>query len=412
MADTGTFPEIPLFDLRLEDEDIEAVLDTLRSGWLTMGPRTAAFEAAFAEHLGVRHAVAVSSCTAALHLAYLAAGIGPGDEVIVPAMTFAATAAAVVYCGGTPVFADVAGPHDLALDPDDVERRIGPRTKAVARGALRRLPGARRAPARAVRRPRARADRGRRARPVGRVAGRKLGAWGLAGAFSFFSNKILSCGEGGLLATDDDEVAALARSLRSPGHDLGHVEPAHGRDRRLRRRRPRLQLPARRAARRAAALAAGAHGGRHRPPPGADPRLPRPPRRARRPARAVRRRGRRALLVLRDAGADRRSRAPRRRPPPPARAGRADVGLLSRDARVHRLPRPVRRERARAHGADRPLGDHDPAVSAPGPRTSRTASSTRSPRRSPHELGGPAHRRGHRRRRTSTPSRSACAPAG
>src|ERR1700750_2415031 len=131
MAGTGTFPEVPLFDLRLEEEDIQAVLETLRSGWLTMGPRTAGFEAAFAEHLGVRHAVAVSSCTAALHLAYLGAGVGPGDEVIVPAMTFAATAAAVLYCGGTPVFADVLGPHDLSLDPADVASKITARTKAV-----------------------------------------------------------------------------------------------------------------------------------------------------------------------------------------------------------------------------------------------------------------------------------------
>ncbi len=115
-----SFPQIPLFDLRLEEEDVEAVLDVLRSGWLTMGPRTAEFEAAFAEHLGAKHAVAVSSCTAALHLAYLAAGVGPGDEVIVPAMTFAATAAAAVYCGATPVFAEIAGPHDLSLDPEDV----------------------------------------------------------------------------------------------------------------------------------------------------------------------------------------------------------------------------------------------------------------------------------------------------
>src|SRR4051812_42921034 len=131
MPATGTFPEIPLFDLRLDPEDIEAVMEVLRSGWLTMGPRTAEFEEAFAAHLGTRHAVAVSSCTAALHLTYLAAGVGPGDEVIVPAMTFAATAAAAIYCGATPVFADILGPHDLSLDPDDVERRITPRTKAV-----------------------------------------------------------------------------------------------------------------------------------------------------------------------------------------------------------------------------------------------------------------------------------------
>ena len=81
---TETFPELPLFDLRLRPQDLEAVAETLRSGWLTLGPRTAKFEEAFAEMLGVRHVVAVSSCTSALHLAYLAAGVGPGDEVIVP----------------------------------------------------------------------------------------------------------------------------------------------------------------------------------------------------------------------------------------------------------------------------------------------------------------------------------------
>ena len=221
MSATGTFPEIPLFDLRLDPEDIEAVLEVLRSGWLTMGPRTAEFESAFARHLGVRHTVAVSSCTAALHLAYLAAGVGPGDEVIVPAMTFAATAAAALYCGATPVFADILGPHDLSLDPDDVERRITPRTKAVTVVHFAGYP----AP---VERLRALTDAHGIAliedaahSPDAHVDGRMLGTWGLAGAFSFFSNKVLACGEGGLLATDDDEVAALARSLRSQGMTSG-----------------------------------------------------------------------------------------------------------------------------------------------------------------------------------------------
>src|SRR3954452_2571842 len=132
MAGTGTSPSaVPLYDLRLEPEDIRAVMEVLESGWLTLGPRTHAFEAAFAEHLGVRHAVALSSCTAALHLAYLAAGVGPGDEVIVPAITFVASAAAVRYCGATPVLADVLGQHDLGVDPDHVARRVTPRTKAV-----------------------------------------------------------------------------------------------------------------------------------------------------------------------------------------------------------------------------------------------------------------------------------------
>jgi dTDP-4-amino-4,6-dideoxygalactose transaminase len=131
MASTESFPALPLFDLRLQPQDLQAVAETLRSGWLTLGPRTQAFEEAFAEQLGVRHAIAVSSCTAALHLAYLAAGVGPGDEVIVPAFTFAATAAAVLYCGGTPVFAEIVSRANPNIDPDDVERRITPRTKAV-----------------------------------------------------------------------------------------------------------------------------------------------------------------------------------------------------------------------------------------------------------------------------------------
>jgi len=222
MPATGTFPEIPLFDLRLDPEDVEAVMEVLRSGWLTMGPRTAAFEEAFAAHLGVKHAVAVSSCTAALHLSYLAAGVGPGDEVIVPSVTFAATAAAAIYCGATPIFADILGPHDLSLDPADVEARITDRTRAVDGGALRRLPGAdsRASGACAKTRGIALIDDAAHA-PDADVDGRMLGTWGLAGAFSFFSNKVLACGEGGLVATDDDEVASLARSLRSQGMSSG-----------------------------------------------------------------------------------------------------------------------------------------------------------------------------------------------
>src|SRR3954468_4365258 len=219
MAGTGTFPDIPVFDLRLTEGDVAAVMEVLRSGWLTMGPRTAAFEEAFAAHLGVRHAVAVSSCTAALHLAYLAAGVRAGDEVIVPAMTFAATAAAAVYCGATPVFAEIAGPHDLSLDPGDVEARITPRTKAVCVVHFAGYPAA-------IRELRERTQgialiEDVAHAPHAHVDGQALGTFGLAGAFSFFSNKVLACGEGGLLATDDDDVAALARSLRSQGMTSG-----------------------------------------------------------------------------------------------------------------------------------------------------------------------------------------------
>jgi dTDP-4-amino-4,6-dideoxygalactose transaminase len=208
---------IPLFDVRLADDQVDAVADTLRGGWLTMGPRTREFEEAFAAHLGARHAVAVSSCTAALHLAYLAAGVGPGDEVIVPAITFVATAAAARYCGATPVLADVVGQHDLGIDPEEVERRLTPRTRAVCAvhyaGYAADVAGLREL-----------CDRHGLALiedaahcPSATAAGsdRKLGTFGLAGCFSFFSNKVLSCGEGGLLATDDDRVAEVARRTRS-----------------------------------------------------------------------------------------------------------------------------------------------------------------------------------------------------
>ena len=208
---------VPLFDIRLGDSEVAAVERTLRSGWLTMGPQTQGFEAAFAEHLGVRHAVALSSCTAALHLAYLAAGVGPGDEVIVPAVTFVATAAAARYCGATPVLADVLGQHDLGVDPTDVEQRITSRTKAVCAvhfggyaAPIVRLRELCNAYGLALIEDAAHTPS---ATPAG--GGRRLGTYGLASAFSFFSNKVLSCGEGGLLATDDDRVAAQVRSLRS-----------------------------------------------------------------------------------------------------------------------------------------------------------------------------------------------------
>jgi dTDP-4-amino-4,6-dideoxygalactose transaminase len=212
---------IPLFDLRLEPEDIEAVADTLRSGWLTMGPRTAAFEEAFAQHLGCRHAVAVSSGTAALHLAYRAAGVDSGDEVIVPSFTFVATASAVLYCGARPVFADIVGIEEPSIDPVDVERRITSRTKAVTAVHFAGYPAAVDPLAALCR------DRGLTLiedaahAPSADMNGRKLGTFGRAGAFSFFSNKVLSVGEGGMVATDDDKLAERVRRLRSHGMTSG-----------------------------------------------------------------------------------------------------------------------------------------------------------------------------------------------
>jgi dTDP-4-amino-4,6-dideoxygalactose transaminase len=229
MSTVSRFPDLPLFDLRLEPADLEAVAETLRSGWLTLGPRTAAFEEAFAKQLGARHAIALSSCTAALHLAYLAAGVGPGDEVIVPAFTFVASAAAALYCGATPVFAEIASLERPSIDPEDVARLITPRTKAVCAvhyagyaAPVDRLKELCDAHEIALVEDVAHA-------PSATLEGRKLGTWGQSGAFSFFSNKVLSVGEGGLLCTDDDDVAAFARSRRSHAMTSGTWERHSGR---------------------------------------------------------------------------------------------------------------------------------------------------------------------------------------
>lgn len=215
MAATETSPELPLFDLRLTDDDLRAVARVLRSGQLTEGPCVSSFEQAFARHLGARHAVALSSCTAALHLAYLAAGVGPADEVIVPSLTFVASANAAIYCGATPVFADILSREEPVLDPADVKRRITSKTKAVC---LVHYAGY---AARAEELAQLCAEHGIELiedcahAPSATLDERKLGTWGMAGTFSFFSNKVLSAGEGGLLCTEDDEVAQLARSYRS-----------------------------------------------------------------------------------------------------------------------------------------------------------------------------------------------------
>jgi len=208
---------VPLADVEVTDDDLAAVVEVYRSGWLSMGPRTEAFEQDLSAYTGARHAIAVSSGTAALHLLLAAAGIGPGDEVVVPAMTFVATVNAVAYTGARPVFADVAGVQRPWLSAAAVEAALSPRTAAILTMAYGGHPGETDA-LRTLAQGRGLMLLEDAAHAIGaRSGGRHLGRFGVGGAFSFFSNKNLAVGEGGALITDDDGLAERARSLRSHG---------------------------------------------------------------------------------------------------------------------------------------------------------------------------------------------------
>jgi dTDP-4-amino-4,6-dideoxygalactose transaminase len=208
---------VPLTDIEVPEQDVRAVLDCLESGWLTMGPRTGAFEQALAQFVGSPHTVTVSSGTAALHLACLAAGLGPGDEVIVPAFTFVASASAIRYVGATPVLCDVTSPSEFTLDPADVARRITPRTRAVIAVHFCGYP-ARAGELRALCDEHGLVLIEDCAQAIGAVVdgqGRQVGTVGELGAFSFFSKKQLCVGEGGMVTTASEELADRIRLLRS-----------------------------------------------------------------------------------------------------------------------------------------------------------------------------------------------------
>ncbi|GEA16627.1 UDP-4-amino-4,6-dideoxy-N-acetyl-beta-L-altrosami ne transaminase [Moorella sp. E308F] len=209
----------------VDAQDIEAVLEVLSSEWLTTGPMVGRFEEAVADFVGAREAVAVSSGTAALHAAMYALGIGPGDEVIVPPMTFAATANCVVFQGGTPVFADV-NPETLLLDPEQVRAKITPRTKAVIAvdyagqpcdyDALRQV-----------------CDKYGLAlvadacHALGATyKGRKVGTLADLTVFSFHPAKHITTGEGGMIVTSDAAMARRMRIFRNHGITADHHQRA------------------------------------------------------------------------------------------------------------------------------------------------------------------------------------------
>lgn len=211
-----TAMDIPFHRASITDRDLEAVRETLEGGWLTMGPRVTEFEQRFARAVGATHAVAVNSCTAALHLCLEGLGVGAGDEVIVPAMTFTATAAVVAHAGATPVLVDVE-PDTLNIDVESVANAISPRTQVIMPVHYAGQP----VDLDVLRDVAAPHD----VRIVedsahcfpGTLGGRPIGSIGDATCFSFYANKTITTGEGGMITTEDEVLAERARVMRLHG---------------------------------------------------------------------------------------------------------------------------------------------------------------------------------------------------
>ena len=215
MDDTASPWRVTLADVSINDDDRRAVMEVLDSGWLSMGPVTARFEDDLAAFLGTEHALAVTNGTAALHLAAAALGLGPGDEVICPSLTFVASAAAMRQTGATVRLADAVSTDDFSLDPAEVTRLLTPRTKAIVVLHYGGYPAPMDELVSLAREHDLLVIEDACHAPGARLDGASLGTIGDAGCFSFFPNKNMTTGEGGAVVFREKEHAERARLLRS-----------------------------------------------------------------------------------------------------------------------------------------------------------------------------------------------------
>lgn len=221
--------QIPLFDLNYDENEENAVLQTLRSRWISMGEQCVKLEEEFAAAVDARHGLSVANCTVGLHMALRSLNIGPGDEVLLPALTFVATANAVLYVGATPVFCDIRSLDDLTIDPSQIATRITPRTKAIIVMHYGGFPCDMDAVMALAQKHHLKVIEDACHGPLSdHSSGKKLGSIGDVGCFSFFSNKNISTGEGGLVVTNDSALAQKLKLLRSHGMTTMSYERAKG----------------------------------------------------------------------------------------------------------------------------------------------------------------------------------------
>jgi dTDP-4-amino-4,6-dideoxygalactose transaminase len=220
--------KIPLFNLNFDEQEVNAAISTIRSTWISSGPQTELLERTFAEKMNVKFAVALSNCTVALHLANLLVDIKHGDEVIVPSLTFVATVNAVKYTGAIPVFADITSVSNPTISVVDIEQKITSKTKAIIAMHYAGFPCDMNAIMKLAEQKGIKVIEDACHGPFSMYDHRYLGSIGEVGCFSFFSNKNISTGEGGILVTNSESLYKRAKLLRSHGMTSSSYDRSKG----------------------------------------------------------------------------------------------------------------------------------------------------------------------------------------
>lgn len=220
--------KIPLFNVNFDEREAKAAYETIQSGWVSTGPKNEQLEQMFVDMWKVGYAVSMTNCTSALHVCCMVCGLGPGDEVLVPSLTFAASVNCIRYVGATPVFCDIVGPNHVNIDPKQIEKNITPKTKAIVVVHLAGFPAMMDDILEIAHIHGLKVIEDACHGPLSEYKGKMLGTLGDCAAFSFFSNKNISTGEGGMFVTNNEDMAKKARLLRSHGMTTMSYQRASG----------------------------------------------------------------------------------------------------------------------------------------------------------------------------------------